>query len=168
MKNIFNKLTTVLATLAFSAATFATTVTYNPTSVGITSVVSSDVGAITSIQFVNNATNVVTVGLFNAPTNVLTYVIGAYTNSVITTGTTITTFTNYYGIVQHSTNSTMTTAAGPVAQTTNNYPKMLTYAIPASTTVNLPLTPGMVFLSGLAATNSATNIVLTINYAPVR
>jgi hypothetical protein len=158
----------LLAIVFNSPAARAETATYNPTSAGISSVVSSKSLALTSVIFANSATSAVTVAFFDAPTNVLTYVIGAYTNSTVSVGTTVVTFTNILGSVQSQTNATITTTLSPQAQTTNNYQKKLLYVIPASSTVNLPLDPRLVFSQGLAITNSATNIILTLQYQPAR
>jgi hypothetical protein len=166
MKSLFTKLFAILSLSLIT--TFGATVTYNPTSAGISSVVSSRGLALTSVLFANSATSAVSVAFFDAPTNVLTFVIGAYTNSIVTVGDTVVTFTNILGTVQSQTNQTITTTLTPQAQTTNNYPQMLTYNIPASSTVNLPFSPRLNFSRGLAITNSATNIVLTIQYQPAR
>ena len=160
MKKLLKSLLVMATIFSLNAAV----ATYNPSSAGTTSVVSSKNGAISSLIFANSATNAITIGLFDCPTNVLTYTIGAYTNNVVTSTSTVVTFTNILGTVQSQTNSTITSTPTAVAATTNNYPKILTYIVPASSTVTLPFTPSLYFTSGLAATNSATNVIVTINY----
>lgn len=167
MKYIFKKLQLLAAVLTASLSLQAAVVTFDGTTTAANSLLQQQ-GAVTSFTFANSATNTVTFGFFNAPTNVLTYVIGAYTNSIITVGTTVQTVTNILGNITSQTNATATTSYTVQPQTTNNYPKLLTYLVPASTTVTLNLNPYLNFLSGLCVTNSATNCIVTVQYVPAR
>lgn len=163
LKNLF-----VVALLSIATfTTVADTATYNPTATTAVSVLQRGV-RINQIVFANAATNAVTLTFTDAPTNVLTYIVGAYTNSVISTPSTVTTFTNYYGVVQSSTNVTYTVTATAVAQSTNNYRTVLTQLVPASSTVTFTPPNGVYVGFGLAAATTATNVVATINYTPIR
>lgn len=170
MKTFFNKLTSVFIAailVAFPMVALADSATYNPTATTAVSVLQAG-GRINQIVFSNAATNAVTLTFTDAPTNVLTYVVGAYTNQVVTTPSTVTTFTNIYGVVQSSTNVTYTLTATAQAATTNNYRTVLTQLVPASSTVTFTPPVGVYYGFGLAAATTATNVVATINYTPNR
>jgi len=166
--NTFKKLFAVVGLFALTTLTaVADTATYNPTATTAASVLQRGV-RINQIVFANAATNAITITMYDAPTNVLTYVVGAYTNRVITTPSTVTTFTNIYGVVQSSTNVTFTATDTAVAASTNNYRTVLTQLIPASSTVTFTPPLGLYTGFGLAASTTATNVIATINYVPIR
>lgn len=166
MKKMFIK---SLALVALTISSFAATATFPlGTSIGIASLVPSKAGAMTHVTFANAGSGAATVAFFNAPTNVLTYTIGAYTNNVVSLTSTVVSFTNILGAVQSQTNATITSTPTLVGASTNNYPLLLTYVIPATTTVTLPLDPAINFFNGLTMTNSATNIAVTVQYVPAQ
>lgn len=166
--NTFKKYIAVIGVLLLSTfTTVADTATYNPTALTAVSVLQRG-ARIAQIVFANAATNAVTLTFYDAPTNVLTYVVGAYTNRVLTTPSTVTTFTNIYGVIQTSTNVTFTLTDTAVAQSTNNYRTILTQLVPASSTVTYTPPLGLFTGFGLAAATTATNVIATINYLPVR
>lgn len=168
MKNLFNKFIAFSAVLfTLTLTTQADTATYNPTV--LTSVSILQRGArINQIVVANAATNAVTLTFLDAPTNVTTYVVGAYTNMVITTPATVTTFTNIYGVIQSSTNTTFTSTPTAVAASTNNYRTVLTWLVPASSTTTFTPPTGVNVGFGLSASTTATNVVATISYSPTR
>jgi hypothetical protein len=166
--NIFKKYLAVIGLIVLSTFTgVADTATYNPTATTAVSVLQRGV-RISQIVFANAATNAVTLTFTDAPTNVLTYVVGAYTNRVITTPATVTTFTNIYGVAQSSTNTTFTLTDTAVAASTNNFRTVLTQLVPASSTVTFTPPLGLYTGFGLAAATTATNVIATINYVPIR
>jgi hypothetical protein len=166
--NFFKKFFTVIGLITLSTLTsVADTATYNPTATTAVSVLQRGV-RISQIVFANAATNAVTLTFTDAPTNVLTYVVGAYTNRVITTPATVTTFTNIYGVAQSSTNTTFTLTDTAVAASTNNFRTVLTQLVPASSTVTFTPPLGLYTGFGLAASTTATNVIATINYVPIR
>lgn len=166
--NLFKKLLlglSIIGLTIFNAQ--ADTVTYNPTATTIASILQRGV-KLNQIVFANAATNAITITFTDCPTNVATYVVGAYTNQVVSTPSTVTTFTNIYGVVQTSTNVTYTLTATAVAQSTNNYRTILTQLIPASSTVTWTPPNGVYAGFGVAGSTTATNVVATINYTPIR
>src|SRR5678816_4465261 len=133
--NTFKKYLAVIGLILLSTFNVvADTATYNPTATTAVSVLQRG-ARIAQITFANAATNAVTLTFYDAPTNVLTYVVGAYTNRVISTPSTVTTFTNIYGVAQSSTNVTYTLTDTAVAASTNNFRTVLTQLVPASSTV---------------------------------
>jgi len=166
--NSFKKFFAVIGLIALSIfSVVAETATYNPTATTAVSVLQRG-ARIAQITFANAATNAVTLTFYDAPTNVLTYVIGPYTNQVVSVSSVVTTFTNLYGVTQNWTNSTYVTTATPAAQTTNNYRTVLTQLVPASSTVTYTPPLGNYVGFGLAAATTATNVIATINYVPTR
>lgn len=163
----FFKALAVLTALAFSAATFADVVIYNPTATTAASVLQNGV-KIQQIQYSNAATNAITITMYDAPTNVLTYVVGAYTNNVISQQNVVTTFTNYTGIVESQTNLTLVSTLTPVGQSTNSYRTVIVQTVPASSTVTFTPPSGLPVGFGLAAATTATNITASIIYLPTR
>lgn len=166
--NFLKKLLTVVGLIGLTTFTVvADTATYNPTATTAVSVLQRG-ARINQIVFANAATNAVTLTFYDAPTNVLTYVVGAYTNRVITTPATVTTFTNIYGVVQSSTNTTFTATDTAVAASTNNFRTVLTQLVPASSSITYTPPLGNYVGFGLAAATTATNVIATINYSPIR
>jgi hypothetical protein len=168
MKKLTKYFTTMFAIAAMLALnTYADIVIYNPTSTAAVSLLQKG-ARINQILFSNAATNAITLTFTDAPTNTLTYVVGAYTNSVVSTPSTVTTFTNIYGVVQSSTNTTFTLTPTAVAASTNNYRTVLIQLIPASSTITFTPPIGLNVGFGLAAATTATNVTATVSYSPTR
>lgn len=160
--------------LAIAALFIATTLqvsadvaVYNPTATASASIFQRG-ARINQIVFSNAATNAVTLTFVDSPTNTTTYVVGAYTNNVLTLGNVITTFTNILGVVQSSTNNTLTSTLTVQAATTNSYRTVLVQLVPASATVTYTPPSGLQTGFGLSASTTATNVTATINYLPSR
>ncbi len=160
------KILIFIASLAASFSTFAATATYNPDSTNAVSVVTGRQGSIAQITFANSAVSGTTVTLFDAPTNVLTWVSGLYTNNTLTVSTNVQTYTNFYNIVERWTNVVQSITATAVPAATNFYPTVYTYVVPASTSQTVTFVPRTPFMNGLAAITSATNVIVTISYVP--
>lgn len=155
------------ATLFTSLQVFADTATFGPLNSTITSVLGRS-ASIAQIVFANAAGSAVTVTLTDSPTNTTTYVTSAYTNNVVTTGSTVTTYTNILGVVQNMTNTTQTTTLSVQGALTNNYRTFLTVVVPANGTVTWQPTIPQPVVFGLAVASGATNVTATIQYTPSR
>jgi hypothetical protein len=167
MNKLFRNILAVVAAVAFSFTNQAATATYGPETTALTSVIGVP-ASISSIVFANGATNSVSLTLTDSPTNTLTYLTSAYTNSVTTTGSTVTTYTNILGVIQSMTNTTSTRSLSVQGALTNNYRTFLTVVVPASGSyVWTPSIPQPV-LRGLAISSTATNVTASITYQPVR
>lgn len=168
MKAYLKKLTMIAAMLAATmlpslGASAASTITATSSEL-----VAGANGVITLLSVANSATNSCVITLFDAPATNLTYTVGAYTNATVTSQSTIVTNINILGNTNYSTNTTITTTLSPVSASTNSYPKLLTYTVPASTTTTLPLSPGLFFSRGVMLTNAATNVTVTVVYQTTR
>ncbi len=112
------------------------------------------------------ATNVSAL-IIDTPTNVLTYINPAYTNTISYATNYNTVWTNYYGVTQ--TNYAAYTALidltnNLVASTTNNYPQRLSVATLASTSAKFDQV-NYYFNNGIWATNTGSgNESITITY----
>lgn len=167
MNKLFRNILAIVAALAIFSPAQAATATYGPETTALTSVIGIP-ASISSIVFANGATNSVSLTLTDSPTNSLTYLTSAYTNSVTTTGSTVTTYTNILGVIQSMTNTTSTRSLSVQGALTNNYPTFLTVVVPASGSyVWTPSIPQPV-IRGLAISSTATNVTASITYQPVR
>lgn len=143
----------------------AATVFYNPTATNIASVVAGQ-GVLSTVTFANNSGSAISINLFDSPTNAATWINTAYTNRVNTVGTTVTSETNFYGRITSVTNATVSTTLGVQGAATNSYRVLYSYTVPATTSHTLTFDPKIYFLNGIAATTSATNVIVTFNYVP--
>jgi hypothetical protein len=102
--------------------------------------------------------------LIDSPTNTLTYVNAAYTNTISYATNYVSSWTNYYGVTQSYTNLQLVDVSNPVAASTNSYPVRMGVACLAGSTA----TYGNVnyyFNRGIWATNTSTGIAtITIVY----
>ena len=164
MNKLFKSLV-LIASFALVSISQAATVFYNPTSTNIASVTAGQ-GVLSTVTFANNSGSAISINLFDSPTNAATWVASAYTNRVNTTGTTVFSETNFYGRITSVTNNTVTTTLSVQGAATNNYRVLYSYTVPASTSHTLTFDPKIYFLNGIAATTSATNVIVTLNYTP--
>lgn len=116
---------------------------------------------LTSVQFANGTGSAVTVELFDAPTNVLTYSIGAYTNFVTYTSNVVSTVVGFSGSTNSYTNSTLITAANAVGSGTGNFRSVVKVTVPASSSLTVPINTVCAF--GLTATNNGV-LTTTLTY----
>lgn len=167
MKFIKSSVLLGLASLMLAFSTPAATVTFplgNTTTAQ--SLVHDQSLLLTKLDIVNNGGSSCVISLFSAPTNVLTKNFGAYTNSTLTSGSTTVITTNVLGNRTTNTYSTVTSALGSVASYTYTYPKLYTTTVAAGATVSVTMSPPLVFMQGLCATNSQTNVTFTATYIP--
>lgn len=123
---------------------------------------------LTSLEVINNAAATMSVWFYDAPTNVLTQVNGAYTNySTYTTNIVITT-TNYQGVVETSTNLATYTLPLAVAQATNAYRIIKAFTVAAGGTASWNPSGGVYLNYGLASTNTQTNMTVNYIYSNIR
>lgn len=169
MKNlIFKKLLGIVAAITLLSTTaFADTATYGPNTTSLTSVIGVP-ASIGSIVFANASAGAISLTLTDSPTNSLTYLTAAYTNSIVTTGTTVTTYTNILGVIQSMTNNTSTRSLSVQGALTNNYPTFLSVVVPAGSAYTWTPSVPQPVLRGLAISSSATNVTASITYRPIR
>jgi hypothetical protein len=165
--SFFKKFATIVMLVATSVVIYADTATYGPNTTAITSLIGRG-AKIADIVFSNGATNAITVTFTDSPTNTLTYVTSAYTNNLVTTGTTVVTYTNILGVVQNMTNTTQTTTLSVQGALTNNYRTFLIQTVPASGSVTYRPSAAQPVVFGLAGSSTATNVTATITYTPSR
>jgi hypothetical protein len=158
MKTLIKSLILVAAMLAVSAKaeTLSTAL-----ATGTNVLKASQSLYLTSVQFANGTGSAVTVELFDAPTNVLTYTVGAYTNFVTYTSNVVTTVVGFNGSTNSFTNQVQQIAANANAAETNNYRSITKVAIPANSSLTVPINTVAAF--GLTATNNGVATV-TLTY----
>ncbi len=145
---------------------FAASVTYVASAASTNNILAS-AGAITSVVLNGAGATSVKVSLFDAPTNTLTYVIGAYTNYTPT----IYNVTNVYSAPFDTTVTNIATVLSnvpsSVAQATNTYRTVASYSVPTNDTVTITYDTIVPFNRGLLVTNSQA-VTITVNYLPYR
>ena len=110
------------------------------------------------------ATTNANVGLIDCPTNLATYTIPGYTNTVSYATNKIVSWTNSLGVVNAWTNMSLVDISNAVASTTGTYNKKASIATLAGTTTTVAPTYSVVDY-GLWVTNYSTNTcTLTIQY----
>ena len=91
----------------------------------------------------------------DSPTNQLTYTNSAYTNRISYATNYITSWTNFYGVAQSTTNIALVTTTNAVSASTNLWPVRFVTAVPTNTTVVFTGV-NYYFESGMWVTNSGT------------
>lgn len=121
------------------------------------------------IQIANSSAANILVKLFDIPSTSLTWTNAAWTNRVATTGYTTNVYTDIAGNSYTNVYPSVSYSASTVTASTNNYPVVMTIAIPANTTYSLSPVNPINLNFGLGATNSAgTNVTYTIGYSPAQ
>lgn len=156
----------VLLGLAFAGSVLAnsvTTVVSNTAFVNLLSGFNNSVQVSQILLTASNGTNT-SLLVLDAPTNSLTYVNPAYSNTVSYATNYVTSWTNYYGVVSSTTNTALIDVANQaVASTTNSYP-YISIAASAGTTVNYSGV-NYYFNRGIWATNNSGGVAtVTITY----
>lgn len=166
MKKLLLNTLGVITAVLMAIQGFAASVSWSPTTANTNSILATG-SSIFKITVANPSAAVATVTFRDAPATSQTYVIGAYSNQVLTVTSYTNVFTNILGTVQTTiyTNILRSTLTA-VAQTTNDYPIILSLVIPAGTTYNFePVNPHLAFQGILGVTT--TNVTATIEYAPI-
>jgi hypothetical protein len=119
---------------------------------------------VTSVVLQAPVANVTSIIMYDTPTNQTTFTNAAYTNITSYVTNYITTWTNYYGVVNNATNKALIDVTNNVAATVNNYNIELSGSAPTNGTVlfqNLQ----QVYQYGIWITNNgAGTAVITIQY----
>ena len=160
MKNFISLLVAIaIAILPVSAVTLSTNVT-GPTTNNILA------GSIrvNQITVANNTAAALTLLLIDAPSTGFTYTNASYSSLSISGPTNlVTTYTNFFGVVESWTNKVIGYATNTVAASTNNYPYVLNLVVPANTTQIFTPDGVVQFMRGVLVTNS-TNANITLDY----
>jgi hypothetical protein len=168
------------AAIGFAAVAQAQNLAFSATvaSGGFTQIVSPNMSFKLS-QLILTSTNNATGVLVDTPTNSLTYVLGAYTNTIsyLTNSAYLATnggynqftYTNYYGVVTSLTNATSSSyvlvdVTNTVAQSTNNYPSIAVACTTVPTTIN---NLNVTFYRGVWFTNTGSSTV-TVSVTGIR
>lgn len=165
MKNIKVPVVAMLAFLLAILPVMGASVTYGPTVASTNNVVATS-GNITSLVL-SGTTNTVLVKLFDASTNTLTYVIGAYTNYTVNVYTNTQTWTDILGASVTNSYKFWTNVPSTVAQSTNNFRILGTFSVPSGETVTINYDAAHPFWRGVTVTNSG-QVNITVNYLPWR
>lgn len=148
----------IVLTLQLNAAQVVTSITGASTN----SVLQQPV-TITQVVVANPTAATLTLSIFDAPTNSLTWTRGAYTGIQTYSTNYVTTFTNFSGVVQTETNAAVFTAPLVVGAATNNYRLLTTITVAAGTSFTFtPISPYTTSF-GLCSTNN-TNCTVTTTY----
>lgn len=163
MKDNCLKKLVVIALLTLSVVLArAASITYTLNPAGITNTLGAPL-LVNNIVLLSNGTNS-TVLAFDAPTNSLTYSNNSY-NSIVQYATNwITTWTNFFGVTNSTTNISLVNVTNTVAANTNTYPARFGISATASNTVQLD-NVSYYFLNGMLLSNNSSGIAtITINY----
>jgi hypothetical protein len=156
MKTLITSLILMVLAVSVKAETLSTSL-----ATGTNVIKASQSLYISSIQFANGTGSAVTVELFDAPTNVLTYSVGAYTNHITYTSNIVSTVVGFGGSTNSFTNSVLVTVANPVSSATPAYRSITKVAIPANSSLTVPINTMVAF--GVTATNNGVATV-TMTY----
>lgn len=152
----------VIASIA--VAVYATDDTSTISTATITSLKQSPLH-LQSVEVINNAAAAVTAYFYDAPTNVLTWVSGAYTNWTTVVSNLVVTTTNYQGVVETATNYVTQTTGNAHGAATNNYRLFKTMTVAAGASATWTPVNGTYLSYGLAVTNNNTNTVINYSYS---
>ena len=153
----------LMVALSINAAVTSTTVATTTCSNLVTFL--SGGGTISSITFQSPPANVGSAKLYDSDTTSLTYTQAAYTTITVYATNLISSWTNYYGVVNNATNIVLMQATNTVAAVTNSpLPLLLTMTGGTNTTVTYSGINAN-FSRGLAVTNTgAGTITVTVTY----
>lgn len=166
--NMFKKIgLSVLAAVAIIFTAYAVDQSDSISAAGINSEIQGKIH-LTSLEVINNAAGSVTVYFYDAPTNLLTFVVGQYTNFTTYTTNIVITTTNYNGVVETSTNLATFTTPRTVAQSTNNYKLFKTMTVASGGDVTWQPLNGVYLSYGMTSTNNNTNIIVNTTYSSTR
>lgn len=166
LKNTIKKLGVVLAIVGACFTAKAVDVSTAATAAATNSIFQAS-GRVQSIIIANDVASALTVKFFDCPTNLLTYVQGAYTNYISYTTNIVAVITLPSGVLQTNTNAGVYTLSQTVSSTTNSYRTVATLNVAASSTLVYYPTNGLLVAFGLCVTNN-TNCTITTTYSPAR
>lgn len=161
MKKLLSTVTLV-AGLLLSADSRADSQSTNLVGSGVFSLQNTGIHLI-SLEIVNNhPTAAATVTFYDSPLTNLTYVVGAFTNTLTYTTNIVVRTTDYYGNITTNTNAATYTIANAVGQATNSYRLFKTLSVAAGGTSTWVPSGGVFNSFGLTANANVTNV--TVNY----
>jgi hypothetical protein len=114
-----------------------------------------------SVLLANGTGSAITLELFDAPTNALTYSVGAYTNTLSYVSNVVSTVVGITGHTNTFTNSILVTVPNPVSAATVAYRSITKATIPANSSLSIPLETVAAY--GVFLTNNGT-IGVTLSY----
>lgn len=124
---------------------------------------------LTSLEIVNNhPTAAATVTFYDSPLTNLTYVVGAYTNTLTYTTNIVITTTDYYLNKTTNTNAAVYSVLNAVGQATNSYRLFKSLSVAAGGTSTWVPAGGVYNSFGLTANASATNVTVNYIYSNLR
>jgi hypothetical protein len=152
-----------VATISSSAVTISSTLAIG-TMTNLLSVYNGSAKVIQIAVTASTSTNAA-VMLYDCPSNILTYINPAYTNTISYGTNYISSWTNFYGVVQSWTNTALYDVTNNlVLSTTNSYPARLSAATLANTTTYYN-NQNYYFNQGVWATNTGPGVVtVTLTY----
>lgn len=162
IKNLKFPVIVMLCWLLALLPAFGASVTYNASAASTNNIVALS-GTITSIVLSGAGAASVKVQLFDAPTNTLTYVIGAYTNYTPTVVSQTNVFSTPLDTTVTNIQTIVTNVPATVAQSTNNFRVIGSYTVPTNEVVTINYDTPNSFFRGILVTNSAA-VTITVNY----
>lgn len=157
------KLLVVLG-LSIGLVAQAATISLTTTNASTNSVVAGYL-LVSSITFANGtSTDAASVTLYDAPSTNLTYTLSSYTNNTISSTITNTTvWTNYFGVSQTNSFLMRTNTTSVVSASTNTYPVILAVNVPASGQSTFTFSPAREVNMGILAVGN-TNFTAVVDY----
>lgn len=163
MKKLFVASLLIASIVCVNAASTSTTVATTTCS-NLVTLISGAPGTITSVVFTSPAASVGSAKLYDSSSTAITYTNASYTTVSSYATNYISSWTNYYGVVNNATNLVLMQVTNTVAASTNSVPLLLTMSAGTNTSVTYSGL-NMNFQSGLAVTNTgAGTIQVTVNY----
>jgi hypothetical protein len=163
---IRKNITLALMGISLTTACFANSVTTVVNPAGFVNLLAgfNQSVQVSQIVIAANSTNASAL-LIDSPTNSLTYINAAYSNTVSYATNYVSTSTNYYGVATSLTNIALVDVSNTlVPATTNNYPVRLGVATIAGTSAKYDGV-NYYFNNGLWATNTSSGIAtITVTY----
>lgn len=163
MKNLFKSLTVVGLLVATSLCASATSFSTNIVATGVFQFTIGS-AKVTQLVISAPANNTTAIAAIDTSTNSLTNIVSAYSNTASYQTNLITTWTNYYGVVDSFTNVAQVSYSNFVAAVTNFYPTRIAVNVGTNQTVKFDQV-NYYFNSGVLVTNTgAGTATVTITY----
>jgi len=164
MKKIIASLFSLIAAVSLSSAASISIAVAPSTATNVMGSLFGGYAKVTSVTFNCTSSSNATVVVYDSTTNVFTYTNAAYTNITSYATNLVTTWTNYFGVVNSATNVNLVDVTNSVAGTTNNYPQRFSVSALVGTTTTINPT-SYIFENGIWATNtSAGSGTLTVQF----
>lgn len=153
----------VIGVSASFGATTSLTIAPNSTLTNLFSLVPYNGAAKITQLIVTANSNTTALVFIDTPTNRLTYTNSAYTSYTQYATNYVFSWTNFYGVVNSTTNIALATQTNSIAATTNNYPARI--SVGGTTTPSVFDNVNYYFNSGVYVTNTTANsAVVTVTW----